>query len=275
MVIRRSLRSQRLFRHQTVLTQALEHGGRPAAVGVASGPFQALVLGWPLSCQSLADRLLERHWFRRNQPSRIPLIRERRNVRGYHRQAGRKVLEELHRVHMAGVVVDLQRQQGNIGLSQISRQGGVRPRPEHMHVGQAFKRRNIRCWIGFSDRTDEHVSPVRSGSRQTLEHRQIQFVGIDRTDEDQHGPLNRWPVVWGGPLRLKRLAEVVGIRHIPEIVTPRIQGSKRLLQLRSCCEQGIGGSAEIPFCRFQSRHRHPRLRLDPINTVINHGVKLA
>ena len=144
-----------------------------------------------------------------------------------------------------------------------------------MHVGQAFKRRNIRCWIRFSDRTDEDISPLRRGWRQTLEHRQIQFVGIDRTDEDQHGPLNRWPVDWGVPLRLKRLAEVVGIRHIPEIVTPRIQGSKRLQQLRSRREQGIGGSAEIPFCRFQSGHRHPRLRLDPINTVINHSVKLA
>ena len=68
---------------------------------------------------------------------------------------------------------------------------------------------------------------------------------------------------------------MVGIRHVPETVAPRIQGSQCVLQLWSCGEQGIDGPTEILLCRFQRRHGHSRLRLNPIHTVVNHGVKLS
>ena len=108
-----------------------------------------------------------------------------------------------------------------------------------------------------------------------LEHRQIEFVGIDRTDEDQHGAMQIRPVKGCRRLGLKGLPEMVGIRHVAETVAAGIERPQRLLQLRRRCEQGIDSTTQIPLCRFQGRHGHPRLCLNPIHTVVDGSMKLS
>ena len=224
-----SLGSQGLLRHQTVPTEAIEHRLGSRAIGMPLGTLKPPLKGRPLPCQRLLNRRFKRGHLRFTQESHIPLFTQGGDRRSHHRATSRQVLEEFHRVHVTGVVVDLQRQQGHIGMGEIGGEAGVRPRTQLMHVGEALPSADVCTGIGLANRPDEQVGPMGGSLDQGLEHVEIELVGIDRTDEDEHRPLGGRPINRARKIGLERMTKMDSISHIAETMAAGIQRSKRRL----------------------------------------------
>ena len=114
---------------------------------------------------------------------------------------------------------------------------------------------------------------MRSGGDQGLQHRQIELVGIDGADEHQAGPLDCRQISRTLQGFRTGLSEMLSIGNIAKQMRPGIERSQLLLQLRSCRENGIHGTAQILFCTFKRFSRHAGLRLDAIDAVIDRGLE--
>ena len=272
-VIRHRLRRSRLLRQEAVSAETVQHRGRAPLIGELFRTSQALLQSRNITFQHCGDRLLKRRGIWWTERGHIPLVQQRRNGRGHHRTTSGQVFEEFHRIHVAGVVVELQRQQGDIGRCQIPRQLGIGPGAEQMHMGMGSQGLHVGRRIRFTDGTNQHIGPLRSGGDQGLQHRQIELVGIDGADEDQAGPLDRGEIRGTQQLLRTGPSEMLSIGNIAEQMRPGIERCQLLLQLRSCREHGIDGTAQILFCAFKRFRRHAGLRLDAVDAVIDRGLE--
>ena len=174
---------------------------------------------------------------------------------------------------MTGVVVDLQRQQRHIGMGEICGETGVGPRAQLMHMGKALPGADVSAGIGLPHRTDEEISPMGGSLHQGLEHGEIELVGINGTNENQHWTIGRRPIRGAGKIGLEGLTEMGGISHIAKTMAAGIQRPERGLQFRRGGEQRVHQRAEITLRILQRLHWHPRLRLNAIHAEIHRGMK--
>ena len=246
----------------------MEHLPSAAVVGVLGGKLQALLHGRSIAGECHGDGGFESVGVRRAEQRCRCEGPQGGDLRGHHRSTRREVLEEFHREHVLRVGVLLQRQQGDIAVSEPGGQIGVRLHTHDMHIGEGLQVGDARVRIGLPDGTHQHKRPIGTPTGQCREHRQVNLVGINRPDEHQ---TRRWDVLQraGRRWRRERCREMRLIRDIAVVIGAGIQSHQRRLEIRRRGEDDIHGAAQLPLAVRDQLNGHPRLGMDAVNTVVD------
>ena len=255
--------------------QTIQHRLSTQPIGFLTSTVKALRQVRPLSikgrlncCYEIIHLWLAKH-------GHISLIEKRRNFGGDNGTSRCEILKKLHRIHMTCVVVDSKRQQGHIRMSQIPGESAIRSRTQKVNMREAIPITHVRTLVRLAHRTHKEICPFRCTLHERFKHAQIKLVGINRSNKDQNRTLSLRPIRRLRKESLMSLAKVISISNITEGITPGIERSKLLMQLRRCGEQSINRRAKIPLSRLNHLRWHSWLCLNTINAQINGSLELT